>query len=73
MEPQGARDQLASRFQKMKEEGGLLDMKFFFGQVSETTVDGFCEEVNRLHKLVEEGRFTEIKCWGDAKGLPSHE
>ncbi len=48
-------------------------MKFFFGQVSETTVDGFCEEVNRLHKLVEEGRFTEIKRWGDAKGLPSRE
>ena len=73
MEPQGARDQLASRFQKMKEEEGLLDMKFFFGQVSETTVDGFCEEVNRLHKLVEEERFTRINRWGDSKGLPDRE
>ncbi len=73
MESQRARDQLDSRFRKMKEEGGLLDMKFFFGQVSETTVDGFCEEVNRLYKLVDEGRFVEIKRWDDAKGLPDHE
>ena len=73
MEPQGARDQLASRFQEMKETGGLLDMKFFFGHVSEATVDGFCEEVNRLYKLVDEGRFTEIRSWDDSKGLPSRE
>ena len=73
MELTRAQDQLNSRFRKMREEDGLLDMKFFFGQVSETTVDGFCEEVNRLHKLVDEGRFVEVKHWGDAKGLPNRE
>ena len=48
-----------------------MDMKFFFGRVSEATVDDFCEEVNRLYRLVEEGKFTEISHWGDAKGLPA--
>ena len=56
MEPQNQCAKLASRFQEMKEEEGLLDMKFFFGEVSETTVEGFCEEVNRMYKLVDEGR-----------------
>lgn len=61
---------LADRFQSMKADGGLLDLKFFFGKVSESTVDDFCEEVNRLYRLVEEGRCTKIENWGDAKGLP---
>ena len=69
-ELKGARGKLAARFQRMRDEEGLVDMKFFFGQVSEATVDDFCEEVNRLHKFVEEGKFTEIKHWGDSKGLP---
>ena len=64
--------QLASRFQEMKEEEGLLDMKFFFGEVSETTEEGFCEEVNRMYKLVDEGRCQKVERWGDFKGeLPT--
>ena len=62
---------LASRFEKMRAESGLVDMKFFFGQVAESTVDDFCEEVNRLHKLVEEGKCTKVEGWSDAKGLPT--
>ena len=58
---------LADRFQKMKEEDGLLDMKFFFGQVTESTVDAFCEEVNRLYKLVDDGKCTKVEKWGDGK------
>ena len=54
----------------MKSNDGLVDMKFFFGQVSESTVDSFCEQVNRLYKLVEDGKYKEVKSWGDAKGLP---
>ena len=65
------RDTLANRFEKMKADSGLVDMKFFFGQVAEETVDDFCEEVNRLYKLVEEGKCTKVEGWGDAKGLPT--
>ena len=61
---------LADRFQAMKADGGLVDMKFFFGQVSESTVDDFCEEVNRLYKLVEEGKYKKVEKWGDGKGFP---
>ena len=46
-------------------------MKFFFGQVSEATVDDFCEEVNRLYKLVEDGKYTKVESWEDGKGLPA--
>jgi hypothetical protein len=59
---------LVARFQAMK-ENGLKDLKFFFGQVSESTTDAFCEEVNRLYRLVEEGRFTDVADWGDGKRL----
>ena len=70
MEPLKERDLLVERFQRMKKDDGLVDMKFFFGEVSEATVDDFCEEVNRLYKLVDEGKFTKVESWGDAKGLP---
>ena len=62
--------ELADRFQRMKADDGLVDMRFFFGQVSESTVDDFCEEVNRLYKLVKEGKYTKVEDWGDGKGLP---
>ncbi len=70
MESQKEQAALVKRFQRMKDEDGLVDLKFFFGQVSESTVDDFYEEVNRLYKLVEDGKYTKIKRWGDAKGLP---
>ena len=69
MEPQNERAQLTNRFQTMIADDGLVDMKFFFGQVSESTVDDFCEEVNRLYKLVNEGKCTKINAWGDLKDL----
>ena len=50
---------------------GLVDLKFFFGQVSESTVGDVCEEVNRLYKLVDEGKYTKLERWGDAKELPN--
>ena len=70
MEPQKERDLLAARFKRMKAENGLVDLKFFFGQVSECTVDDFCGEVNRLYKLVDDGKCTKLEDWGDAVGLP---
>lgn len=62
--------ELVGRFQAMKAKDGLRDMKFFFGQVSESTVDDFCAEVNRLYRLVSEGKCTKVDDWGDGKGLP---
>ena len=55
----------------MKADDGLVDLKFFFGEVSESTVSDVCEEVNRLYKLVDEGKYTKLEHWGDAKGLPN--
>ncbi len=67
MESQKERDLLRKRFQQKKNDG-LVDMKFFLGQVSEQTVDDVCEEVNRLYKLVEEGKCKVVTSWGDGKG-----
>lgn len=72
MESPKERDMLRKRFQQLKENDGLVDMKFFLGQVSEHTVDDVCEEVNRLYKLVEEGKCKLVTSWGDGKGL-SHD
>jgi len=63
--------QLFARFQAKTADDGLKDMKFFFGRVSESTVDTFCEEVNRLYRLVDEGKCTRIDDWDDGKGLPA--
>ena len=67
MESQKERNLLRKRFQQKKNDG-LVDMKFFLGQVSEQTVDDVCEEVNRLYKLVEEGKCKVVTSWGDGKG-----
>lgn len=69
MDSRTERALLTERFEGMK-AGGLLDLKFFFGQVSESTVEKFCEDVNRLYKLVDTGRYFTLKRWGDANGLP---
>lgn len=68
MESQKERDLLRERFQSLKKNKGLVDMKFFLGQVSECTVDDVCGEVNRLYKLVEEGKYKLVTSWGDRKG-----
>ena len=65
------RDLLTERFRSMKANDGLVDLKFFFGQVSESTVADVCEEVNRLYRLVDEGKYTKLERWGDAKKLPN--
>ena len=60
------REALLQRFERMKAEDGLLDMKFFLGSVSEETVEDVCAEVNRLHEMVEKGKVKEVKQWGDS-------
>lgn len=70
MKPQKERDLLTTQFQKKKKHDGLVDMKFFLGPVSEQTVDDVCEQVNRLYKLVEEGKCKYVPSWGDKKVSP---
>ena len=65
------RDLLTKRFQRMKEDDGLVDLKFFSAKSLSLLLAMFgCEEVNRLYKLVDEGKYTKLERWGDAKGLP---
>lgn len=54
------RQKLAERFQVMKARDGLTDMKFHLGQVSETTTDAVCGEVNRLLDNLESGKVHEV-------------
>lgn len=61
-----ARSALLQRFERMKAEDGLLDMKFFLGAVSEETVEAVCAEVNYLHELVDNGKVKEVTSWGDS-------
>lgn len=63
---ESARSALVRRFESMK-AGGLVDMKFFLGQVSEETVEAVCAEVNRLHDLLDKGRdVKEVTSWADS-------
>jgi len=71
MTTQTEQQQLVARFHAMKTNEGLLDLKFFFGQVSESTTDSFCAAVNKLYRLVDEGKYTDLDCWGDGVGLPA--
>ena len=70
MDSRTERALLTERFQRMKADDELVDLKFFFGQVSESTVEKFCEDVNRLYKLVDTGKYFTLKSWGDANDLP---
>jgi hypothetical protein len=47
----------AERFEVLKDEG-LVDMKFFVGEVSESTHESFCKEVNEIDRLVNNGEAT---------------
>jgi hypothetical protein len=58
--------QFAQRFEEMKKEG-LVDMKFFVGEVAESTQESFCREVNEIDRLVEEGKATPFS-FGDCNG-----
>jgi hypothetical protein len=57
---QTERQKLSERFQRMKAQDGLTDMKFHLGMVSETTTEAVCAEVNRLLDNFEDGKFQEL-------------
>lgn len=62
---QTARDQLRAGFQAKKARG-LKDLKFFLGNVSQTTVEEVCAEVNKIDAQVEKGNVIVQKAWGDS-------
>lgn len=61
-----ARQALTADFQAKKAKG-LKDLKFFFGNVSETTVEEVCAEVNKIYAEVEKGNVIVQKSWGDSQ------
>lgn len=60
-----ARDALTATFQA-KKANGLRDLKFLFGDVSESTVEDVCGEVNKIYAEVEKGNVIIQKSWGDS-------
>jgi len=60
-----AKDELLSTFAQKKEHG-LKDMKFFFGNVKESTVEDVCAEVNRLYAEEKKGNVKTIESWADS-------
>lgn len=60
-----ARETLVADFQA-KKAAGLKDMKFFLGNVTESTVEDVCAEVNRLYAEVAKGNVKTLESWGDS-------
>lgn len=67
MQTESQRAQLESRFQSMKAQDGLVDMKFHLGLVAEATTESVCAEVNRLLDNIQDGRVHEMEPWGDSR------
>ena len=63
------RQTLLDRFQDMKANGGLVDMKFHLGQVSETTTEAVCGQVNTLLDSVEAGKVSFFTKWNDGQAI----
>ena len=61
------RQTLQNRFQTMKAEEGLVDMKFHLGQVSETTIEAVCGQVNKLLDNVRDEKVRMLTTWGDSR------
>lgn len=60
-----ARVTLQNDFRAMK-DGGLLDMKFSLGLVSESTVEDVCAVVNRVLADVDAGKGKTVVKWDDS-------
>ncbi len=61
-----AREILTADFQAKKAKG-LKDLKFFLGNVSESTVEDVCAEVNKLYAEVAKGNVIILKSWDDSQ------
>lgn len=61
------RETLQDRFLKMKATEGLVDIKFHLGQVSETTTEAVCAQVNTLLDAVRDGKVRMLDKWNDTR------
>jgi len=52
------------RFEELREQG-LVDMKFFVGEVNDATAEDFCAEFLVLDSLITEGKTTPLD-FGDS-------
>jgi len=48
------------RFEELKTKG-LVDMKFFVGEVSDATAEDFCAEFLRMDQLIQKGEVIELE------------
>jgi len=61
-----AREILTAEFQAKKAKG-LKDLKFFLGNVSESTVEEVCADVNNVFTEVAKGNVIIQKSWSDSQ------
>ena len=67
MTRQTERQRLVERFQSMKAQDGLTDMKFHLGRVSEATTEAVCAEVNKLLDNILDDKVQRLTSWGDSR------
>jgi hypothetical protein len=64
-----ARNELLTRFQAMKANDGLRDLKFLLGgRASDSTVEDVCADVLAFYEKVQSGDVTPQATWGDGTG-----
>lgn len=49
------RAKLANRYEQMKAESGLVDVKYFLSNSGEATTEQVCREVNAMYAAMERG------------------
>lgn len=67
MTRQTERQKLSERFQEMKAQDGLTDMKFHLGRVSEATTEAVCAEVNKLLDNILDEKVQRLESWCDSR------
>jgi hypothetical protein len=62
-----AREILTADFQAKKKDKGLKDLKFFLGNVSDSTVEDVCAVVLKVYDEVDKKNFIIQKSWNDSQ------
>ena len=60
-----ALQEFKDRFSVLRRDEGLVDMKFYPGDLSCSDKESFCEEANRLSQAIDAGLLTPLK-FGDS-------
>jgi hypothetical protein len=54
------RAKLATRYERMKAEKGLVDVKYFLSNRGEATTEQVCREVNAMYDALERGEAKSL-------------